>query len=125
MPCMNTRFVTVPRQLFEAALQKAGFAVDTVDRSGNELVYIRQHDKDPTMFVKIYTSLPASGGDTRANGADAIRVLLIFRNPRSGRSGCLFKAPRVLRTGSPEAVVARTIGRAREAWAEGNRRAAR
>lgn len=113
-------YVQVPREQFVAALAAAGFAPDP-DQQG-ELAMIRQHDKDPTMYVKIFTSLPLNGGDVRGCGADAIRVVLIFKNPRTGRSGGLWKSPRVLRTGTSEAVIERTIQRAREAWSEGNRR---
>lgn len=104
------------------ALEQAGFVVDTIDQSGNELVYIRQHHLDMSMFVKVYTTLDRRGGDVRSNGSDAIRVLLIFRNSWSGRSGCLYQTAKVLRTGTERGVIERTLERAREAYAHGNQR---
>jgi hypothetical protein len=77
------------------------------------------------MFIKIYTSLPLSGGDSRGKGEDAIRVLLTFKNSKSGAAGCLYKAARVYRTGSEDAVIERTLERARDAYREANARAAR
>jgi hypothetical protein len=118
---MSERYVEVSRESFISRLEQAGFKPDPEARG--ELVYQRQHDLDPTMFVKIYTSLPLNGGDVRPAGADAIRVLLVFNNPRTGRSGCLFKASRVYRTGTEAGVLDRTLQRARECWADGNRRA--
>lgn len=114
-------YVQVPRDQFLKRLSECGFTSDETQR-GSELVFIRQHHLDPTMFVKIFTTLPKQGGDVRAKGADAIRVFLIFKNGE--RSGCLFRAARVLRTGTADAVIERTIERAREAYADGNRRVA-
>ena len=117
---MNTRYVEVDRSAFCKALEQAGFSPDPEARG--ELVYVRQHHKDSTMFVKIYTSMPLSSGDARPKGADAIRVLLVFENKQTNRSGCLHKCSRVYRTGSQEAVIERTLERAREAYREANRR---
>jgi hypothetical protein len=115
---MAARYVEVDRAKFIAALAAAGFSPDPESRG--ELVFIRQHHVDSTMFVKIYTSLPLAAGDARACGKDAIRVLLIFKN--SQRSGCLHKTPRVYRTGSEQAVIERTLERARDAYRAANQR---
>ena len=48
--------------------------------------------------------------------------MLIFKNDRTGRSGCLHKTSRVYRTGSEAAVIERTIERAREAYGAGVKR---
>lgn len=114
-------FIQLDRVQFLTAMTAAGFTPDA-EQSGNELVLSRQHHVDPTMWVKIYTSLPQGGGNGRSCGSDAIRVLLIFRNEKTGRSGCLFKATRVHRTGTQQGVIDRTIQRAREAYGEGNKR---
>lgn len=114
------RYVEVDREAFVKALTDKGFSPDPT--AFGELVFIRQHHLDPTMYVKIYTSMPLRSGDARQCGKDAIRVLLIFSNPITGASGCLFKTPRVYRTGSQEAVIERTIERAREAYGAGNKR---
>jgi hypothetical protein len=117
---MTKPFVQVRREVFLARLAAAGFHPDPEARG--EVQVVRQHHMDPTMHVRIYTSLPLEGGNTRAVGADAIRVLLMFKNPQSGRSGCLFKATRVNRTGTEDGVIERTIQRAREAYGEGVKR---
>jgi hypothetical protein len=117
---MASRYVEVDRTNFCNALEAAGFTPDPEARG--ELVYHRRHHIDPTMFIKVYTSMPLKSGDARGCGADAIRVLLIFKNDRTERSGCLYKAPRVYRTGSEAAVIERTIERARDAYREGNKR---
>lgn len=117
---MAARYVEVDRQAFTSKLEAAGFTPDLTAKG--ELVYVRQHHLDPTMYVKVYTSMPLNAGDARGCGEDAIRVLLIFSNPRTNRSGCLHKTPRVYRTGSQDAVIERTIQRAREAYGEGVRR---
>jgi hypothetical protein len=117
---MAGRYVEVDRNTFCNALAGIGFTPDPEARG--ELVYVRQHHLDPTMFVKIYTSMPLRQGDARGCGQDAIRVMLIFKNDRTGRSGCLFKTSRVYRTGSEAAVIERTIERAREAYGAGNKR---
>ncbi len=117
---MGSRYVEVSRKAMMDALDGAGFSPDSF---GGELVYTRRHQVDPTMVVKIYTSMPAyDHGGARACGEDAIRVVLIFENAVTGRSGGLYKASRVYRTGSEQAVIERTLDRARECYAEANRR---
>jgi len=113
-------YVEVDREAFCTTLEAKGFVVDP--EAYGELVYMRQHHRDPTMYVKIYTSMPLAAGDTRGRGEDAIRVLLVFMNPRTKKSGCLYKAARVYRTGTQAGVIARTLDRAREAYGEANKR---
>lgn len=115
----GSRYVEVSREALVGALERAGF---TPYPSRGELVYARKHHLDPTMLVKVYTSLPLQAGDARGCGEDAIRVLLVFENERTKASGCLYKASRVYRTGSEQAVVERVLERARECYREGNRR---
>ena len=117
---MSSKFVEIDRTQFCKALEDRGFTPDP-DAYG-ELVYIRQHHIDPTMYVKIYTSMPLRSGDTRPCGEDAIRVLLIFKNKNTGHSGCLHKTSRVNRTGTVAGVIERTLERAREAYKAGNAR---
>lgn len=114
-------FVRLDREKFVGAFIKAGFLPDTM-QSGSELVLTRQHAVDRTMWIKVYSTLPVGAGQGRDKGTDAIRTVLIFKNEQTGASGGLFKAKRVLRTGSTEAVIERTLERARECYAEANRR---
>jgi hypothetical protein len=118
---MGKRYVEVSRQAFLDALHRCGFR-EHPGQGGGELVYSRQHSLDPTMWVKVFTSLPRSAGDARGCGEDAIRVLLVFENPVSKASGCLHKASRVYRTGSEVKVIERTLERARECYGEANKR---
>lgn len=123
------RYVEVRREALTKALEAAGFKV-WEPRPGefgcSELVYVRPHHMDPTMFVKVYTSMPKRGGDARACGADAARAVLVFERYDAGAkrwfSGGLYKAPKVLRTGSEEKVIERILERARECYAAGNKR---
>ncbi len=116
------RYVEVSRKALLDALFAAGFR-EHLGQGGGELVYSRVHGQDSSMFIKVFTSLPRNAGDARACGKDAIRVLLCFENPVTKASGCLYKASRVYRTGSEQAVIDRTLERARECYAEGNKRA--
>jgi hypothetical protein len=118
---MAKRYVEVSRKALLDALFACGFR-EHLGQGGGELVYSRQHGLDPTMWVKVFTSLPRAAGDARACGEDAIRVLLVFENPVSKASGCLYKASRVYRTGSEQAVIERTLERARECYKAANER---
>lgn len=115
------RYVEVSRKALLDALFACGFR-EHLGQGGGELVYSRQHSLDSTMWIKVFTSLPRNAGDARACGKDAIRVLLVFQNPVTKASGCLYKTSRVYRTGSEAAVIERTLERAREAYAEANKR---
>lgn len=117
-----SRFIVLDREAFVGAFIKAGFMPDTT-QSGSELVLTRQHHLDKTMWVKVYSTLPLGAGNGREKGADAIRCVLVFKNENTGKSGGLYKAPRVLRTSSTEAVIERTLARARECYANGVTRA--
>lgn len=118
---MAATYVEVPAADFEARLQAAGF---TREIQGSEVVYRRVHARCQHLSVKIYTSLPANGGDVRACGSDAIRVVAVFEKAgteaRRAISFAIYKGKRVHRAGSIEAVLTRTIDRAREAYAACN-----
>lgn len=117
------RYVEVSREKLEAMLQGAGFERH-VQARGHEVVYRRQHHADPTMWVKVYTSLSVDASVARGCGEDAIRVVLVFENPRTNASGCLYKCSRVYRTGSEQKVLDRLLERMREAYGAGGKRVA-
>lgn len=104
----------MPREAMVNRLEKAGF-IPYPENHGNELVYYRRHHAHPDLLVKVYTSLPRTGGDARPNGSDAIRVVAIFESPGRGNFG-IYKAVRVHRTGTVEGVIERTLERMREAY---------
>lgn len=117
----GSRSVTVPAEVMHDKLRAAGF---TEGRFSGEVTYTRVHHRCPHLSVTVYTSMPARGGDTRALGEDAIRVVAIFQRALPGRdkpfTKVVAKTARVFRTGTPAGVVERTIERAREAYAECN-----
>lgn len=119
----GSRYVEVSREKMEAMLKGAGFEVHA-QAKGHEVVYRRRHHADPTMWVKVYTSLSKDASAARGCGEDAIRVVLVFENPRTGASGCLYKCPRVYRTGSEQKVLDRLLERMREAYGAGGKRVA-
>lgn len=119
----NNTYIPVPRIIMCNTLEKCGF-IPSTDDHGYELVYERRHHIDPTMYIKVFTSMDVEGGDSRRCGSDAIRVAVIFKNPRTGVVGGLYKSPRVNRCGrSAEDVVLRTIDRARSAYMFATKRA--
>lgn len=108
-----SRFVQVPFGEFDTFMQSIGCKRLEAPR-GSEIVYERTHDHDPALVVRIYSSF-ANGADTaRSCGEDAIRIVLSV----NGRG--VWSCPKVLRTGSVQAVLERTRERAREAYAMAN-----
>jgi|SRR5208282_66121 len=118
---MSRGFVPVPASAIRDRLAAAGFRLLPADRG--EEVYERAHDKDARYTVKVYSSIARGGSAVRECGEDAIRVVAVFLDGRfhyPAREMPIFKATRVHRTGSVEAVLDRMIERAREAYAACN-----
>lgn len=105
-------YVEVPAEKLFSFLEGKGFS----RRAGHssEVVYMRAHHRDDRYKVLIYTSVRTGGRKARGRGEDAIRVCAIFENGEASRG--VAKLPKVLRTGTVDAVLARTIERAREAY---------
>ena len=99
-------------------LEKAGFRL--LPRRGvQEDVYVFDHLKAPGFQVKVYTSI--QGGRVRSKDADAIRVCLVYADEASrkggeGRTIGISSECRVVRRGEIEAIVERTLERARDAY---------
>ena len=108
-------YVEVPAQDIEDFLSSKGFE-RTVHCQ--EVVYVRAHDRDPDVKVKVYTSIRTGAQSTRARGADSIKVCTVFDNGR--KSFGIGRFPRVHRTGSAGKVLKRTYQRMREAYARGS-----
>jgi hypothetical protein len=67
--------------------------------------------------VKVYSTIPRAGQAVRDCGKDAIRVVVTFASETSSdKPYGVYKAKRVHRTGSVEAVVERMLSRMREAY---------
>jgi hypothetical protein len=111
-------YVDVPADALLSFLAGKGFSERT--SPGDEIVYARAHGVDGRYKIVIYTSIRRGAADARSCGKDAIRVCGIFEDAE-GSFGVV-KLPRVHRTGSVEAVLERTIERAREAYASITRR---
>lgn len=111
----NVRYVAVPASDIENFLQSKGFHRTT---HCSEVVYIRKHSKDPRILVKVYTSIRAGEQLVRRSGADAIKVAAVYDDGR--KSFGVGRFPRILRTGSTEAVLKRMLQRMRDAYARCN-----
>jgi hypothetical protein len=94
---------------------------------GREAVYVFKHRKDPGLEVQVFTSVVGSG-EVRSKGADAIRVCLVYKNKAKQQNPEAEEAKqydlgsecRVYRTGDIDAIVERTVQRAREAYMKAN-----
>lgn len=104
-----------------SALDAAGFEVDR-SRSRGETVYRRRLSHSdgkggrvevPHTDVLIYTTI--YGDEVKYLGRDAIRVVVVYREPEKPARG-LVKEARVFRTGTIPRIVERTVERARAAW---------
>lgn len=117
-----SRFVHVPAADIRDRLAAAGFRLNG-DVDGSEEVYDRKHDRDDRYVVRVYSSIRRGAEEARASGTDAIRVVALFVDAQHfypARVSPIFKACRVYRTGSVEAVLDRMIERARQAYAHIN-----
>lgn len=108
-------YVPVPALVLEGFLQSKGF---TRTVQYQEVVYIRRHEENPNVLVKVYTSIRVGASQARNRGADSIKVCTVFDNGH--KSFGLGKFPRVHRTGSPQLVLERTLTRMRMAYARGS-----
>ena len=114
-------FVPVPAAAIRNRLAAAGFRL--LPAAHGEEVYERVHNRDDRYTVKVYSSIQRGADEVRAAGEDAIRVVAIFLDDKfhfPAREVPIFKATRVHRTGSVDAVLDRMIERAREAYAACN-----
>lgn len=123
---MGAKFVQISAAVLETMLGEKGFR-RTV--SGSEVVYVRESHKHPGVKIKVYTSLPVSGGQVRAAGRDAIRVAAAYEwhapvSPRHGAAPSssfgIYRAKRIYRVGTEEDVLNRLYERMRETYAYTN-----
>lgn len=117
------RFVPISAEVIETFLSERGFEKRV---KGNEIVYARVNNYHPSVVVKVYTSIAYGQSTVRESGADAIRVVAAYEGkgaipPRHGappsRSFGIYKAKKILRTGSEEAILERLLERMRETYA--------
>lgn len=115
------RYVEVDRKKLEDFLQTCGFQKR---RQGSEMIYVRSNRFCDDVVTKVYTSFPYKDGTpARDRGQDAIRVTCAYESeiPFQGRDSFgIFKATKILRTGSEEAILDRLYHRMQEAYLAGN-----
>ena len=115
---MSARFVAVPAAAIRERLAAAGFTLVPANRG--EEVYERKHDRDSRYAVHVFSSIQRGAEEVRDCGSDAIRVVATFTDSKftwPAKTWPIFKATRVHRAGSVDAVLDRMIDRAREAYA--------
>lgn len=110
-----TTFVEVPASAIHALMAKTGFKKAIMPRSKEE-VFELVHKRNARYVVRVYTSIPNGQKVARDCGADAIRVVAVFEDPRTGKTHGIYKAKRIHRTGSIEKVIDRMHDRMREAY---------
>lgn len=124
---MSERFVKLDSVTFFAFFTAHGFErLPKTRNSGEEVVFIRRHNHNRNLMVKVYSSVKDGAGEARACGADAIRIVAIFDNGQ--RSFGVGKFPRIYRTAPPDMedderqvhVQKRVLDRMREAYARCN-----
>lgn len=114
-------YVHVTAKALENFLQMKKFTRKIV---GKEVVYTFSHLRYQPVLVKVWTSLPADGGDARGSGQDAIRVTVAYEGEiptlTRGHEGKIdfgiYKTKRIFRVGTEEAVLDRLHERMREAY---------
>ena len=112
---MATHYVPVSREAIEGFLKSKHFE-RTVQRT--EVVYVFRHLKNPSVVVKVYTSLRDGERLARGCGEDAIRVATVFDD--GFKAFGVGRFPKVLRTGSEQSVLDRVYSRIREAYLRGS-----
>lgn len=112
---MATRYVEVSREALEGFLVSKRFERTL---QGSEVVYVFNHLVDKNVKVKVYTSLRDGARQARGCGEDAIRVVTVFDN--GTKSFGVGKFPKVLRTGSEQAVLDRVYSRIQDAYKRGS-----
>ena len=125
----GSRFVALHGNVLHDFFAEHGFRQAV---QGNEIVYVREHHSHPAVKIKVYTTLPANGTQVRDVGQDAIRVVAAYESGKGGkaispRKGAppstsfgLYKATKILRTGSEAAILDRMLERMREAYGFSN-----
>ena len=112
---MATRYVEVSREALESFLVSKRFERTL---QGSEVVYVFNHLVDNNVKIKVYTSLRDGARLARGCGEDAIRVVTVFDN--GSKSFGVGKFPKVLRTGSEQAVLDRVYSRIQDAYKRGS-----
>src|SRR5512137_119024 len=112
---MGTRYCGISSAKIEGYLTSKGLT-RTLRR--HEVVYVRAHSRCPSLWMAVYTTITDGASQGRACDADAIRVTVFYDDGR-GRSFGVGKFPKILRTGSEEAILDRLQERMLDACERG------
>jgi hypothetical protein len=108
-------YVPVAADKIEDFLKAKGFSRSVYY---NEVVYSRDHDENPNIKIKVYTSIRVGQTVVRGCGADSIKICTVFDDGQTRRG--VGKFPHVLRVGSEQEVLDRMLGRMRQAYKRGS-----
>lgn len=117
---MPRGYVKINREKLENFLQACGFGRRV---QGKEVIYVRHNHHYHSIVIKVFTSLPADGGEVRGAGKDAIRITAAYESsePYQGRTSFgIYKAQRVFRVGTEQDVLDRLYERMRDAYSYSN-----
>lgn len=121
-------YVQVPAEQLRAKLTEMGFSL-AHDSFSREEIYERTHHRNPSYFVRVYSSIERGSRSARGCGEDAIRVVALRRvrtadwhEGKQWRIDGIAKTKRIHRTGTVEGVLERLHERAREAYSVINQR---
>ena len=106
----------VPSEIIHSTLKVAGFVEGVAYK---EVVFDRPCHNLPSLIIRVYTSASVGSSKVKGCGKDAIRVVLLYKDPQ-GKTHGVKKATKVLRTGTTEDILKRMLDRAREMYAFAN-----
>ena len=116
----GSRFVEVPPDAIRDFLVEKGLVEGCVR---NEVVFDMKNHNCRHITLRVYTTIACAQDETRDLGEDAIRVVAFYERDVEGSliRKPVFKAAKILRTGSAEKVLSRIEERLREGYAVCNR----
>jgi hypothetical protein len=113
---MASKYNPVPSEIINKTLEDAGFEQGVAYK---EVVYERPCHRLPSLVIRVYTSASVGKSQVKGCGKDAIRVVLLYKDPK-GKTHGVKKAKKVLRTGKTEDILERMLERARYLYAFAN-----
>jgi hypothetical protein len=110
-------YVSIPRAAFETIAARNGFSPEC---RGNELVFARAHKTCPSAKLLLFTSVPFTGEAGRKVGADAVRVGVLWENPKASNSHKWLAFVRVYRVTSVESTMKRVLAALKKTAVQAN-----
>jgi hypothetical protein len=109
-------YVPVPADAITNWLEAHSFIQS---QCGSEVMYFRPSSRNPSVRIKVYTSIRKGKAKVRGRGYDAIRVTVAYEG--NGKSFGIWKGRKILRVTSTSGVLSRIHRRICEAACAGNR----